>query len=285
MAKLFPILAVSGLSIIGAGGWYGFSGLRPKNLKQYLEWQGFESAFHASGLVWKSILAEHKEIVTRRTKKTNPTESDIKDWCIQHLYATDYESFKDDASKICVNNPETVRAKIIQQDGDIKSLIEGSEGDKNKNYKVAYIFRKHITGFLGLISFTPPEKGEGIEGGGRALEKWCKKSLDSKPDDFLVANVKSLCSSKGFNTIKELIEKQSETGSLLTDSNNQAELIKKHNSINEKSSWLADAKETSNQSNYFDLKEWCTTYMNKNFYDEGTFSDVYPKFRFRCLKS
>ncbi|CBY92997.1 hypothetical protein HF1_09890 [Mycoplasma haemofelis str. Langford 1] len=285
MAKLFPMIALSGLGAIGVSGWYGFSGLRPKDLKQYLEWQGFELASHASGHVWKSILDEHKEIVKSLIKNDSPTEKDIQDWCASHLSEANYESFKDDASKICVNNPQTVRAKIIQQSGDIKALIEGSEGDKSQEYKVAYIFRKHIEGLPRLIGFIPPEKSEGIEDGGKALGEWCKKSLESKPDDSLVSNVKALCSPKGFKTIEELIKKQGEENLLLTDGKNSSELTSKYNEIKDKDSWTKDDSKTSTQSTEEDLKQWCETHKSKNFYEEGTFTDVYPKFRFRCLKA
>ncbi|AEW45677.1 hypothetical protein MHC_04105 [Mycoplasma haemocanis str. Illinois] len=290
MAKLFPILAFSGLSVAGFGGWYSFSGLRPKNLKQYLEWQGFELAFNKGDNIWKSILNEYRDIVARRTGKDSPQEKDIQDWCSEHLLQKDYETFKDDASKLCVNNPRTVRAKIVQQSGDIKSLIEGSSDNKDKDYKVAYIFRKHISGFTKLIGFTPPSEKEGEEvienivGGGEALKKWCLKSLESKPDDSLISNVKTLCSPKGFKTILELIKKLGQEGLLLTDDSNTAQLIMKYNQIKDKSSWVQESK-SSNESNYFDLKKWCEEHKEKNFYEEGVFSNVYPKFRFRCLKS
>ncbi|AEG73340.1 hypothetical protein MHF_1092 [Mycoplasma haemofelis Ohio2] len=286
MAKLLPILALSGLGTIGVGGWYGFSGLRPKDLQQYLEWQGFELASKKGGNVWKSILDEHKEIVKTRIGKDSPSEQDIQDWCSSHISRKDYESFKDDASKICVNNPQTVRAKIIQLDGDISKLIESS---KDEEYKVAYIFRKHIEGVSELIGFVPPPKEEGqevvenIKEGGEALKKWCVKSLEAKPDDSLVANVKALCSPKGFKTIKELITKQNEESKLLTKTENATELQNKYNEIKEKASWTKDKPQKSNEQE--SLKKWCEENEAKNFYEEGTFSNVYPKFRFRCLKS
>ncbi|AEW45683.1 hypothetical protein MHC_04135 [Mycoplasma haemocanis str. Illinois] len=267
------------------GGLYGFSGLRPKDLKQYLEWQGFELASNKDGNIWKSILEEHRDIVKRRTEKQSPQEQDIRDWCSSHLSKKDYETFKDDASKICVNNPRTVRAKIIQLDGSISSLIESSNDEE---YRVAYIFRKHIKGFTQLIGFTPPPKEEGkperenIVGGGEALKKWCLKSLESKPDDSLISNVKTLCSPKGFKTIKELITKQKEHSNLLTDHSNVSDLQSKWNAIRQRDSWKHDNTSGENSSS---LMKWCLDNEEKKFSEEGTFSEIYPKFRFRCLKS
>ncbi|AEG72835.1 hypothetical protein MHF_0563 [Mycoplasma haemofelis Ohio2] len=283
--RLLSALALLGFGTVGVGGWYGFSTLRPKNLQQYLEWQGFELASKTEGNIWKSILDERKEIIKSRIGKTDPQESDIRNWCSSHLSISNYESFKDDASKICVNNPHTVRAKIILQDGSISSLIEGLNDSKGEKYKVAYIFRKHIEGVPELIGFIPPSKEEGtenLEGGGKALGEWCQKSLESKSDDQLVKNVRLLCSPRPFTTIKELIKLNKEEELLLTEEANSTELSKKYAEIKDKDSWT---KESSSPDSQESLKKWCQTHESKKFSEEGTFSNVYPKFRFRCMKS
>ncbi|AEW45654.1 hypothetical protein MHC_03980 [Mycoplasma haemocanis str. Illinois] len=290
MAKLLPIFAISALSAVGFGGWYSFSVLRPKDLQQYLEWQGFELASKKGGYIWKAILDEHKSIIVSRTKKLDPKEEDIESWCSSHLPSTDYESFKDDASKICVNNPQTVRAKIIQQDGNIDSLINDSQESKDKEYRISYIFKKHIDGVLALIGFIPPKQElgqeikENIKDAGKALEAWCKKSLASKPEDVLVDNVKLLCSPTKFHTVKELIENQNEKNLLLTDGNNSSELNAKYEEIKDKASWTKDPDRSSFSMRVDDLKDWCEAMEKKEFSDEGIFSNIYPKFRFRCLK-
>ncbi|CBY92974.1 hypothetical protein HF1_09660 [Mycoplasma haemofelis str. Langford 1] len=251
----------------------------------------FWIGFREGGNIWKSVLDEHKSIAVSRTGKSDPREDDVKSWCSSHLSSSDYESFKDDASKICVNNPQTVRAKIIQKDGSIDSLIKDSSDSKDKEYRVSYIFKKHIEGVLELIGFVPPEQEKGreirenIEEAGKILEAWCKKSLASKPDDALVDNVKLLCAPMKFKTISELITNQSEKNLLLTDSQNSQELTKKYEEIKEKSSWVNDPTRTKKEQKEDDLKNWCQEIEKKEFSEEGTFSNIYPKFRFRCLKA
>ncbi|CBY93056.1 hypothetical protein HF1_10480 [Mycoplasma haemofelis str. Langford 1] len=97
----------------------------------------------------------------------------------------------------------------------------------------------------------------------------------------MVRNVKSLCTPKGFSSISDLINQRKETSLLLTDSKNSLKLEKKYNDIKEWASWTAENK-TSN-GNKEDLSDWCKESKDKNFYDQGVFSEVYPKFRYRCL--
>ncbi|AEG73381.1 hypothetical protein MHF_1138 [Mycoplasma haemofelis Ohio2] len=282
--RLVPALALLGIGATGFGGLYKFSNLTPRTLKEYLEWQGLNLISDSSDNYWKAVLEDSKDIAKKATSKENPTIQDIKQWCVGNLPKEKYDDLKDYAVELCVDNPKTVKSRIIQLDGGIEKLI--SSGDAEK-YKVAYVFRKHIDGFHDLIGYKPEvdEQGkeqEDLEASKTAFQKWCEDSLKKPVDDTLVLNVRTLCTPKKFTTIKELIEQNGEKDSLLTDTKNESELQKKFEEIKEKASWKRDEQSASSKD---DLKRWCTDTESKKFSDSGVFSEDYPKFRFRCIKS
>ncbi|AEG73364.1 hypothetical protein MHF_1121 [Mycoplasma haemofelis Ohio2] len=285
--KILPIGVLLGLGTAGIGGWYKFSNLKPKTLRQYLEWQGLKLIQDTERNYWQAALDENKKIAGDLNIDTSSIEG-IKQWCRGNLDSENYEDFKVGASLLCVDNPKTVRARIIQLDGNIDGLIKEGETDK---YKVSYIFKKHIEGVTDLIGFVPPEQEKGkpinedLENAGKALSSWCKKSLESAPDDTLVANVKLLCYPKGFEDIDGLIKSRGEEGLLLTEQSNSEALKQKYNSIKDLSSWTQDAESVSSGSPEDSLKNWCNSNKSKKFSEEGTFSNLYPKFRFRCIKT
>ncbi|CBY93030.1 hypothetical protein HF1_10220 [Mycoplasma haemofelis str. Langford 1] len=281
--KLVPAVVLLGFGSVGVGGWYKFSNLKPKTLRQYLEWQGLRLISDSESNYWAAVLDENKEVA----KRLGISDSDIKGvkgWCQKHIDSENYEDLKDSASLLCVDNPRTVKARIIQLDGGTGKLISNSESEK---YKVAYVFRKHIDGFHDLIGYKPAvgEDGKEVEELDKAKEafqKWCEDSLKKSVDDTLVMNVRTLCTPKRFTTIKELIEQNGEKGSLLTETENQSELKKKYKEIQNLASWKKDKSGASSEN---DLKTWCTENQNKNFHEDKVFSEIYPKFRFRCLKA
>ncbi|AEW45697.1 hypothetical protein MHC_04205 [Mycoplasma haemocanis str. Illinois] len=281
--KFFPLTVLLGLGAAGIGGWYKFIHLKPKTLRQYLEWQGFKLIKDTERNHWLSVLHENKKVA----EDLNISNIDeIKWWCEVHLDSENYEDFKVSASLLCIDNPKTVKARIIQLDGNIDGLIKDGEMDE---YKVSYIFKKHIAGVTETIGFLPPEQEKGqpikedLENAGRALSTWCKKSLDAAPNDTIVANVKLLCFSKGFGDIFGLIKLRGEESLLLTNPNNLGDLNLKYNSIKGLSSWENDP--TKSGSSFMSLYAWCDETQKKKFSEEGTFSNIYPKFRFRCLKT
>ncbi|CBY93053.1 hypothetical protein HF1_10450 [Mycoplasma haemofelis str. Langford 1] len=282
--RLIPALALLGIGATGFGGLYKFSNLTPRTLKEYLEWQGLNLISDSSDNYWKAVLEDSKDIAKKATSKEEPTIQDIKQWCVGNLPKEKYDDLKDYAVELCVDNPKTVKSRIIQLDGGTEKLI--SSGDAEK-YKVAYVFRKHIDGFHDLIGYKPEvdEQGkeqENLEASKTAFQNWCEDSLKKPVDDTLVLNVRTLCTPKKFTTIKELIEQNGEKDSLLTDPKNDSELQQKFEEIKEKASWKQDKQNASSKE---DLKNWCTETENKKFSDSGVFSEDYPKFRFRCIKS
>ncbi|CBY93028.1 hypothetical protein HF1_10200 [Mycoplasma haemofelis str. Langford 1] len=282
--KIVPAAILLGLGSVGVGGWYKFSNLKPKTLRQYLEWQGLRLISDSETNYWKAVIEENGKLISDLSISG---VEEVKSWCNRHIDSPNYEDFKDSASLLCVDNPRTVKARIIQLYGDTSRLIQ-SGNDEDKQYKVAYVFRKHIDGFHSLIGYSPEigEDGkevEDLDAAKSAFKEWCTSSLSKAVDETLVLNVKELCIPKKFSSIKELIEQRGESTLLLTSGNNSIDLQSKHESIKGLASWKADNEK--NGETQEDLKDWCEKNESKNFSDSKVFSEVYPKFRFRCLKN
>ncbi|AEW45664.1 hypothetical protein MHC_04040 [Mycoplasma haemocanis str. Illinois] len=287
--RTLHIIVPLGLGVIGTGGWYGFSTLHPKNLRQYLEWQGFKLARYSHDNTWKSILEENKDLIEKIPELKGSVSSfdKIRDWCYSRYDWINFDDLKDSASKLCVDNPRTVKGSIIQKSGSLASLIADAS-DAEKKYKISFLFRKHIEGFKDLIGYSTPAPEK--EGGTpkedltvayEKLKSWCENSLLKKPTDDLISNVEIFCSPKKFTTVKELITLNKE--SLLTDLNKSSELSQKYSQIKDLDSFKKD-KDIENSQNEQSLKEWCQKMESKSFSDDEVFED-YPKFRFRCLHS
>ncbi|CBY93033.1 hypothetical protein HF1_10250 [Mycoplasma haemofelis str. Langford 1] len=282
--KLVPVAVLLGLGSVGVGGWYKFSNLKPKTLRQYLEWQGLRLISDSESNYWAAVLDENKEVA----KRLGISDSDIKgvkEWCQKHIDSENYEDLKESASLLCVDNPRTVKARIIQLDGSTEKLINGDQADNQ--YKVAYVFRKHIDGFHSLIGYSPKmgEDGKEVEdlnAAKGAFKTWCEDSLNKSIDETLVRNIRTLCTPKKFSSISELITHNGESNLLLTNGNLDSDLQKKHDAIKALATWKAD--NSDNEGNKDSLKTWCTNNQSKNFHEDKVFSEIYPKFRFRCLK-
>ncbi|AEG73378.1 hypothetical protein MHF_1135 [Mycoplasma haemofelis Ohio2] len=276
--------ALLGLGTAGVGGWYKFRNLEPTTLRQYLEWQGLRLISDSESNYWNAVLEEHKEFI-KESGLDNSKIDGIKQWCKDNIDSKDYENLKSKALRLCVDNPKTIKARIIQLDGGTGHLINGNDAD-NK-YKVSYVFRKHIDGFNSLISYSPQmgddgKEVENLDVAKDAFKKWCTDSLDKPIDETLVQNIRTLCTPKKFSTIEDLIKQNKEDKMLLTEDSNKSDLESKYNTIKELSTWTAD--NTGSKSDSSDLKTWCETNKSKNFHEPKVFSETYPKFRFRCLK-
>ncbi|AEW45486.1 hypothetical protein MHC_03130 [Mycoplasma haemocanis str. Illinois] len=272
------LLGVLSLGVSGTGGWYLFGNIRPKNVEEYLTRSGFKLLSWDSEFSWKAVLEENRDLLQGLLKKSPDIQS-IQQWCRDILPREDYEQYANPASLVCVDNLQTIEGKIIQSDGNINALIEGlNNGNKGDKYKVSYVWRKHMSSVLKLISFTPPEKGEGLKEGGEALEKWCKKSLKEKPSDSLLSNVKLLCSPMPFESIEDLIKHNNETNKLASNYETMYEKIKGTDTWTKDPTVLSLGSSGSQQ-----LQKWCERSKSKKFSQEETFSDVYPKFRYRCF--
>ncbi|AEG72900.1 hypothetical protein MHF_0628 [Mycoplasma haemofelis Ohio2] len=277
------LLGLSAIGASGTGGWYLFGNIRPKNVEEYLTRSGLKLLAWDSEYSWKAVLEENKELLKNILKK-DPDSQSIKQWCRDILPREDYEKYAKAASLVCVDNPQTVKGKIIQLDGGISSLIEGlSDGDKVEKYKVSYVWKKHMSAAMELISFTPPEEEEGLERGGKALGDWCKKALQEKPNDTLVSNVKLLCSPMPFDDINGLITKNGESSKLMSDYQSKYDSIKELDTFKNDES-VKSIKDKSDKSDKEILQKWCEESKSKKFSEKGTFSERYPKFRFRCLQ-
>ncbi|AEW45670.1 hypothetical protein MHC_04070 [Mycoplasma haemocanis str. Illinois] len=280
MKALAP-LALLGVGTAGIGGWYKFHHLKPKTLRQYLEWQGLRLISDSETNYWQAILEENKELTKKLGIDTSKVDG-VKKWCQKHIDFENYEDLKESASLLCVDNPKTVKARIIQLDGSLEKLINA-----DNQYKVAYVFRKHINGFHDLIGYKPKignngKELEDLSAAGDAFKKWCESSLEKGIEETLILNVRTFCTPKSFSSILELITHNGESNRLLTESSNDSYLNSKYESIKQLDSWKADNE--SRLENKEDLKKWCEENKSKNFYEDEVFSKVYPKFRFRCLK-
>ncbi|AEW45675.1 hypothetical protein MHC_04095 [Mycoplasma haemocanis str. Illinois] len=283
--KAIAPLVLLGLGTAGIGGLYKFHHLKPKTLRQYLEWQGLRLISDSETNYWKAVLEENKAVIEKLSIDASNIDG-VKEWCQKHINAENYEDLKESASLLCVDNPKTVKARIIQLDGSLEKLING--GDADNKYKVAYVFRKHINGFHDLIGYKPKignngKELEDLSTAGVAFKKWCEDSLKRGIEETLILNVRTFCTPKSFSSILELITHNGESDLLLTHNNNDSDLSSKYDSLKGLDSWKADNK--NNPGNKEDLKKWCEENKSKNFYEDEVFSKVYPKFRFRCLKS
>ncbi|AEG73365.1 hypothetical protein MHF_1122 [Mycoplasma haemofelis Ohio2] len=281
--KFKTLLGTGIVGGIGGAGVYGFHSLQPKNLQEYLEWQGFKLVSNSDENTWKAIKKENAPLLKEIFGKDDPETQEIQKWCKDLLPLTDYQEYVSRVSKVCVDSVWTVEGKIIQEKGSTNGLIQKG---KDEDFKVAYVFRRHISDFLDLINFHPPQSEEGqpaeekLDEAKKSFEDWCIGSLAKEANDSLVSNIQTFCSPKGFSTIKELIEKNGEK--LLTDSQYTGDLEKKYQEIKDLKTWK-DENEQSHSSNE-DLKSWCNKNQDKKFSEEGVFAEIYPKFRFRCVK-
>ncbi|AEW45708.1 hypothetical protein MHC_04260 [Mycoplasma haemocanis str. Illinois] len=277
--KTLSIVAVAGISVAGIGGWYKFHHLKPKTLREYLEWQGFRLLSDAEENYWKAILDENGELIVRLSLNSN-TE-DLKQWCRNNLEVRSYDHLISTAVYLCADKPRTVKSRMIQLYGSADGLISSDD-----DYKVAYLFRKHIKDFHNLIGYTPivdnnGREKEDLEKAKNAFKQFCVDSLGKPAEDTLVRNVKTLCTPKGFSSIEDLIRKRGEASLLLTENDKSSQLEQKYQSIKDLKSWMSEGK-LSNSSNE-DLKAWCYENKGKKFSDKDVFSEIYPKFRYRCL--
>ncbi|AEG73301.1 hypothetical protein MHF_1051 [Mycoplasma haemofelis Ohio2] len=271
---------------VGFGGWYCFGNLRPKNVKEYLEWSGLQLIKWEDKKSWDAVLEENKGWLGDVVGSSNDIEK-IKQWCRDVLPKENYEQYSKHSSLLCVDNLQTVKGKIIQKVGSLSGLIQNSNSEEaTKQYKVSFLFRKHIEGFKELIGYlTPPPEREGetpkenLEEAYGKLKSWCDSSLVAKPADDLVANVELFCSPKKFKTIKELIDLNGEK--MLTDSGNESQLKQKYDEIKNLDTFKNDSDVTSKDSDE-GLKTWCDQQKEKEFSSDGVF-ELYPKFRFRCV--
>ncbi|AEG73373.1 hypothetical protein MHF_1130 [Mycoplasma haemofelis Ohio2] len=277
--KLLPYSALLGLGAIGIGGWYRFGNLQPKTLRQYLEWQGLRLISDSESNYWKAVIEENKELV----KRLNLDESKVKEWCRNHLDLEKYEDVKDSALLLCVDNPKSVKARIIQLDGGIHKLINGSGADKQ--YKVAYVFRKHIDGFNSLIGYSPEKDEKGKEQidlaqAKDAFQTWCENSLTKPVEETLVLNIREMCAPKTFSKVKEYLSGRT----LLTQSDKTSQLQAVYEKIKDFATYKEDIK-SIRESEKDGLKKWCEQNLEKEFSDDlSVFEETLPKVISRCVE-
>ncbi|AEG73371.1 hypothetical protein MHF_1128 [Mycoplasma haemofelis Ohio2] len=275
--KLFSFMALLGLGAIGAGGWYRFGNLKPRTLREYLEWQGLRLISDSESNYWKAAIEENKDLVNQLQLDDSKIDG-VKGWCKSHLDSERYEDVKSSALLLCVDQPKTVKARIIQLDGGLDRLLSG---DDNK-YKVAYVFRKHLEGFHALIGYSPEAGKDGkenidLENATKAFKGWCTSSLEKSIDETLVSNVRELCTPKSFSKVRDYLKGKT----LLTESNQDAELEKVYNKIKDFKSYTSDISDSGKEG----LKKWCETNLEVEFSKElSVFEETLPKVIARCVK-
>ncbi|CBY93040.1 hypothetical protein HF1_10320 [Mycoplasma haemofelis str. Langford 1] len=274
--KLLPYAALAALGAAGVGGWYRFGNLKPRTLREYLEWQGLRLISDSESNYWKAVIEENKELVG----ELKLDASGVKEWCKSHMDSEQYEDIKSSALLLCVDNPKTVKARIIQLDGGTHKLINGDNADKQ--YKVSYVFRKHIEGFNALIGYSSEVGKDGkveidLESASKAFKEWCINSLERAIDEMLVLNIRELCTPKKFSTVKEYLSGKT----LLTESGQESELETVHNKIKDFASYKADISEAGKEK----LKEWCDKSLKEEFSTSlSVFEETLPKVISRCVK-
>ncbi|CBY93057.1 hypothetical protein HF1_10490 [Mycoplasma haemofelis str. Langford 1] len=142
--KTLPVLALAGISAVGMGGWYKFHHLKPKTLREYLEWQGLRLLSDSEENYWKSILDENQKLVNDLSLGSDTAS--LREWCRRSLESKSYDNLISNASSLCVDNPKTVKARMIQLYGSADGLIS-----QDNDYKVAYVFRKHSRGDVKIL--------------------------------------------------------------------------------------------------------------------------------------
>ncbi|AEW45701.1 hypothetical protein MHC_04225 [Mycoplasma haemocanis str. Illinois] len=273
-----PALALMGLGTVGFGSWYKFHNLKPKTLKQYLEWQGLRLISDSESNYWKAVIEENKELIVKLGIDVSIDR--VKDWCKSHVNSEKYENIKSYALLLCVDNPKTVKARIIQLDGGTDGLIQ--DPNSNQKYKVAYVFRKHIPGFNSLIGYHPKVDDNGkekvvFEEATELFQKWCIGSLEKPIDETLVLNIREFCTPKNFSKIRDYL-----TGRpLLTDSGKETQLKERYNKISEFASYKHDIREDYEDG----LKKWCNQHLDEEFSTSLiVFEEILPKVISRCVE-
>ncbi|AEG73326.1 hypothetical protein MHF_1076 [Mycoplasma haemofelis Ohio2] len=258
-----------------AAGWYGFHSLQPKDLKEYLEWQGFQLA--SSDNSWKAVIKEHGELAKSIEVQSESDLEKLKSWCASHLPLSDFSSHIDKAAKLCVDNVGTVEAKLVRDGISVDIFFQESSGDEK--YKTAYVFRKHNSDFLSLIGHTPEEE-EDFEPAVSKYKAWCESTLKAKPETSLFENFKLFCKPKSFSTVRSYLD----TFKLqyLTEDSSGG-LKDMWGKIKEFASYQQDIQDT--KSDESDLRKWCEDNLKKNFH-EGmkVFDDILKKVKARCTK-
>ncbi|AEW45676.2 hypothetical protein MHC_04100 [Mycoplasma haemocanis str. Illinois] len=257
-----------------AVGWYGFNSLQPKNLREYLEWQGFALASNEN--TWKSIIKEHGELAKSIFVSSEDDLEKLKTWCAVHLPLSDFSSYIDKASKLCVDNAGTIEAKLVRDGTGLTQFFQDSSGDEQ--YKTSYAFRKHNLDFLSLIGHTPKERGETFEPAISKYRTWCKFTLKSKPEPHLFKNFQIFCKPKNFTTIQAYL-----TGKeFLTENKYDSELNALFARISNLASYKADYINPGKEG----LKQWCQENLQKNFYDSlSVLDEILPKVMSRCVRN
>ncbi|AEW45700.1 hypothetical protein MHC_04220 [Mycoplasma haemocanis str. Illinois] len=153
--KFKTLLGIGVVGGLGGAGVYGFNSLKPKNLQEYLEWQGFKLVSNTDTNTWKAIKTENAILLREIFGNDNPEILQIQQWCKSLLPLTDYQKYVSRVSKVCVDSIWTVEGKIIQKQGSTSGLIKKGEDEK---FKVAYVFRRHISEFNKIY---PPKKRRG----------------------------------------------------------------------------------------------------------------------------
>nr|WP_014272523.1 hypothetical protein [Mycoplasma haemocanis] len=255
-----------------AVGWYGFNSLQPKNLREYLEWQGFTLASVENA--WKSIIKEHGELAKSIGVNSESDLEKLKTWCVTHLPLSDFSSYIDKASKLCVDNVGTIEAKLVRDGIGLTQFFQDSSDDDK--YKTSYAFRKHNLDFLSLISHTP-EKGEKFEPAISKYRTWCNSTFKAKPKPDLLKNFQMFCKPKNFTTIRAYLNGKE----FLTESKYDSELDVRYRKISDLASYKYDISEFGKEA----LKEWCEDNLNKSFHDSlSVLDEILPKVIFRCVK-
>ncbi|CBY92996.1 hypothetical protein HF1_09880 [Mycoplasma haemofelis str. Langford 1] len=255
-----------------AAGWYGFHSLQPKDLKEYLEWQGFQLA--SSDNSWKAVIKEHGELAKSIEVQSESDLEKLKSWCANHLPLSDFSSHIDKATKLCVDNVGTVEAKLVRDGISVDIFFQ--ESSSAEKYKTAYVFRKHNSDFLSLIGHTPEEE-EGFEPAVIKYKEWCNSTLKAKPETSLFENFKLFCKPKSFSTVKDYLD----TFGLKYLTGDTQGLKGMWERIKGFASYKQDIQEIGENA----LKTWCEENLKKNFHDEmKVFDDILKKVKARCTK-
>ncbi|AEW45665.1 hypothetical protein MHC_04045 [Mycoplasma haemocanis str. Illinois] len=272
--KLLSMIIFPACGGVCAVGWYGFNSLQPKNLKQYLEWQGFELA-SADG-AWKSVIKEHGALAKSIGVSSESDLQNLKVWCEMHLSLSEFSAYIDKATKLCVDNVGTVEAKLVRDGIPVNTFFQDSTQDDQ--YKTSYVFRKHNADFLFLIGHVP-EKGEDFEPAVSKYKEWCKSTLKAKPTPSLLENFKLFCKPKSFSTVKEYLD----TFKLKYLTNDDSKLKLKWLSIRDFASYKQDI--TDNIGDESDLKNWCENSLKRKFSETmDVFEDILKKVKARCTE-
>ncbi|OAL10674.1 hypothetical protein A6V39_01220 [Candidatus Mycoplasma haematobovis] len=293
--KTSSITSIIAACLSAGGAVVGYIFLRPKNLGEYLKWQGLTLASTDNDALWQSIYEENQE----HFKTLFPNEEGdekwrrIKKYCSEAIPKADYDNNGiENAKKLCVDNVKTVKGQMIKNKLKVDDMMT-----EEAQFKTAAAVQGNDK-FWGLIGAT----NDTLEERAKAYQRWCTESLNSQPKDDLVKNVDSFCHKKSYSNFSEKLLHDGYVRLSDEDIDAQYTTLKVDQlQKNTGSNWLeaigggsdkwvtsfdlrADTWKITKEKFVENYKKYCEAGDKLTLFDEGNYLKKYSEYRGICAK-